>query len=299
MSKELLPPDEESVWLDLYTKWFFRRWVLIAMGVEVALGLFIWGALGLSTTVGSFVAFFVALVILCTAYIAGYVLWRDERQDKLSIIETVSERDRALDEKEDRVKYLERQQRPRIIGFIRQVAWHDTFVTEQRQPNSRRVLGPKWAGSRLIVKIGFLNESPQQTTISDARLRIRTKDGDENRVSMTDDIKYFGDSLRTILSGTDIVIFGIHSNNVETLLNGLIDAGQMLESGRRYESVVVFDLAGVRGTEVNRFTDYEIELDDAWGNAHPIVDWGSGRVKNNAVIIPWTPDDAMVPEEEE
>lgn len=180
MSDKLLPPNEETTGIDTYTKWVWKKWLVILSSGEIAFLLLIWGLIGFTITALPILILIYSLFFIAQVYVATYQIWEAEREDKLSIIKTVEkqtlqieklsfEKDSLGQETKQLQSVLlqnEKDRKPHLMGSVTDIL---IYPVMNRAGNI--------LGTRISLFVGITNASTVPTTISVFILDVANKDG--------------------------------------------------------------------------------------------------------------------------
>jgi hypothetical protein len=270
MSNQIIPPNEEHSGLDTYLKWTIKRGLVIYSSGGFAICVFsIFALLPFDFANKLILSLFSSYIFFIVIFIASYQLWKAEREDKISVIETVktqnitieklsSEKDVFENESRQlRDALLQRDQdrKPQLSGSV------ITILHEQILDNLAKDL----LGTRILLLIEFVNSSQAPTTISDFVLDITLSDGGHWISHAGVDPTKFGLLQQKCLPSPQTSLI-----NNQWLLESA-PRGQKAMFGEKYEGWLFFDCPIIKS-----FDDYDLSSNiilkavDAFNAEHKI-----------------------------
>lgn len=269
MAEPALPLIEELTGIDTYTKWVFRRWLLVLSSGEVAAVLLFWFFIGPSITnlvplILVYVLFFAVQV-----YVATYKFWEAERKDKISIVESLQAKETQIDKISIEKDYFETEARqlqlslreraqdrkPRLMGSATNINWLPIMDAT----------GKDFLGTRFLIFLGITNASPVPTTISRFILDINQNDSHH--------IGYAGERFGEfgVLQQECFNVYAGRLRDEENLAR-VFGAGKKAELGERNSGWLFFDFETIRDldTETDWSKNMTLQLVDAFDERHTI-----------------------------
>ena len=249
MSNQLLPPNEETTGIDSYTKWVWRKWLVVLSSGGIAFVLLIWALVGFTITSLPILIFIYSLFFISQVYVATYHLWEAERKDKLSIIETVKNNSSQIEKlsfdkdsldkeaRELRIALLEREKdrKPNLIGSVRDI---------QIYPIVNKA-GTNILGTRISLYLGISNASTVPTAISNFLLDVANTKGEYFLgYAGLDPFKFGFSKQECLISQGELADKNQHL--AERFRNG-----QKIELGDRHEGWLFFDFEMIQNPDEN------------------------------------------------
>ena len=270
MSDQSLPPNEETTGIDTYTKWVWKKWLVVLSSGGIAFVLLIWGLVGFTVTSLPILISIYSLFFIIQVYIATYQLWEAERSDKLLIIETAKKNDSQLEklsfEKESldqearqlRVVLLQREQdrKPNLVGSVKDIQ------IDYVQDNWGKTI----MGIRIFLYLGISNTSTVPTTISDFELDVSNIDGGHFLSYAGRDTTKFGFQQRECMISSNLL-----AKNNQWLSRRLLN-GRKAELGERHEGWLFFDFEMIQNID-EKFdwsNNIVLKVIDAFDEKHQI-----------------------------
>jgi hypothetical protein len=269
MSDQLLPPNEETTGIDTYTKWIWKKWLVLLSSGEIAFLLLIWGLIGFTITALPILILIYSLFFIAQVYVATYQIWEAEREDKLSIIKTVEkqtlqieklsfEKDSLGQETKQLQSVLlqnEKDRKPHLMGSVTDI---HIYPVINRAGNI--------LGTRISLFVGITNASTVPTTISGFILDVADKDGGHFLSYTGEDPSKFGFSKQECMVSQNEL-----SDKNQRLANRFSNR-QKAELGERNEGWLFFDFDLIKDLDKNFDWSNNITLKivDAFEEKHQI-----------------------------
>lgn len=272
MSDRLLPPNEETTGIDTYTKWVWRKWLVILSSGGIAFVLLIWGLVGFTITSLPILISIYSLFFIIQVYVATHQLWEAERKDKLSIIETVRNKDSQIEkilfekdslEQETRQLQLvllqrEQDRKPNLLGSVRDIRIY-SVVDEA---------GINILGTRISLYLGISNASTVPTTISGFILSVVSKNATHIGYSGNNPSKFGIPNV----AQQNCLVSQIELNDSNQRLADRFINRQKSELGERHEGWLFFDFYTImdNNDDFDWGNNLELKVIDAFEEKHQI-----------------------------
>jgi len=231
--------------------------------------------------VGTMTAVIFGLIGIVAIFVACYHLWREERSDKLSIIETKDKLESSLandiKQLEAKIENTKIEKRPKLIGFFQDLrvsagTTPDFFAYKEDLDNPILIEAEvkQLIGVTVSIRVGFVNESQTPTTIHNFGLTVKLPSGKTFTAKYPVSISRQIEKLKESESLLD-ERFNVKGINLDVYLD---DSSKIVSQGKRIEGFLVFNFNDLSFSEWIDGTMITLSVEDAFGENHLIVDWG-------------------------